>query len=237
MGNIDKALKWMDDRHRHKPNAPTYSMNRRGNTEDCSSSVYKALKYAGWKSNINYIGNTETLYREPNLKEIYNYNDVRRGDIFIRGVQGRTLGAGGHTGFFYKKNGIVHCNYSNNGISYNDMSSYLTYFLDRKRSNRERYFRPIFPNTPQQKTYKGKNAYKIKDEFYYGTFANVVNVRTAPSTSAKIIAQYYPQQIVYYDQVWYGDGYRWLSYRTKNGRRYVAYRPENNPNIRYIIIK
>ena len=145
--NIDKVLKYADSKHRSKAGSPKYSMGypaRLGpNALDCSSFVYYSLKAGGWKSDINYIGNTETLYKESDLKEIYSYDEVQAGDIFITGLQGASGGAGGHTGIFYKKDGIVHCNYSNNGVSYNDMDSYLTYFLNRKRSNRERYFRPI----------------------------------------------------------------------------------------------
>ena len=154
--DIDKVLKYADSKHRSKPGSPKYSMAspaRLGpNYMDCSSFVYYALKAGGWQSSINYIGNTETLYKESNLKEIYSYDEVQPGDIFIRGVQGASGGAGGHTGIFYKKDGIIHCNYSNNGVSYNDMSCYLTYFIDRKRSNKERYFRPI----PQKAKAKAK---------------------------------------------------------------------------------
>lgn len=157
--DIDKVIKWCEDRHRKKTGAPKYSMKypqRLGpNFLDCSSMVYKALLAGGWKSAINYIGTTETLYKEPNLKEIYSYKDVRRGDIFIRGVQGRSGGAGGHTGIFYKKDGIIHCNYSNNGISYNDTTCYIDYFIDRKRSYKERYFRPI----PQIEKVKASGGY------------------------------------------------------------------------------
>lgn len=154
--NIDKVLKYANSKHRSKAGSPKYSMGypaRLGpNYLDCSSFVYYALRAGGWKSDINYIGNTETLYKESNLKEIYSYDEVQAGDIFITGLQGVSGGAGGHTGIFYKKDGIVHCNYSNNGVSYNDMDSYLTYFLNRKRSNSERYFRPI----PQASKSKSK---------------------------------------------------------------------------------
>jgi len=154
--DVGKILKYADSKHRSKPGSPKYSMAypaRLGpNYMDCSSFVYFALKAGGWKSGIDYIGSTETLYKEPNLKEIFSYDEVRPGDIFIRGVQGASGGAAGHTGIFYKKDGIIHCNYPNNGVSYNDMSCELTYFIDRKRSNKERYFRPI----PQASNAKAK---------------------------------------------------------------------------------
>ena len=148
MGDIKKALKWMEDHHRTKGNYP-YSMYRRyGNPGyDCSSAVVYALIAGGFLSKTAMIGNTETLFALARqgkvLKEIYSYDEVQPGDIFIRGGEGTSLGARGHTGMFYKKDGIIHCNYSNNGISKNDLNSYLTYFIDRKRSANERYFRPI----------------------------------------------------------------------------------------------
>ena len=148
MGDVKKSIKWMEDHHRTKGNYP-YSMVRRNLNPgtDCSSSIHYALIAGGFLPKTAFIGNTETLFalaREGKvLKEIYSYDEVQPGDIFIRGGEGTSLGARGHTGMFYKKDGIIHSNYTNNGISKNDLSSYLTYYLDRKRSRNERYFRPI----------------------------------------------------------------------------------------------
>lgn len=153
--DVGKILKYADSKHRSKPGSPKYSMGypaRLGpKYMDCSSFVYYALKAGGWKSGIDYIGNTETLYKEPNLKEIYSYDEVQAGDIFITGLQGKSGGAGGHTGIFYKKDEIIHCNYTNNGVSYNNLDEHIKYFLKLKRSNRERYFRPI-PQASKAKT-------------------------------------------------------------------------------------
>lgn len=175
MGDIKKALKWMEDHHRTKGNYP-YSMVRRyGNPGfDCSSSVHYALIAGGFLPKTATIGNTETLFALARqgkvLKEIYSYDEVQPGDIFIRGGEGKSLGAKGHTGMFYKKDGIVHCNYSNNGISYNDMKEHLTYFIDRKRSWNERYFRPI----PQEesKTVSKKSVSEIAKEVIDGKWGD-----------------------------------------------------------------
>lgn len=236
MGNVDKALKWMDDHHRHKGNYP-YSMNNRyGNPGyDCSSAVFYALKAGGFLPQDTPIGNTESLFalaRQGYFKEIYDYNDVQPGDIFIRGGEGTSAGANGHTGMFYKKDGIVHSNYTNNGISYNDMDEYLTYYLDRRRSNNERYFRPIWggnnSNTSKSKNEKKSNSSGvkfIKNENWHGITQDVCNVRSAPSTSAAIVAQYGKGERINYDSVYEADGYRWISYIGNSGkRRYVAYR-------------
>lgn len=152
MGDIKKALKWMEDHHRTKGNYP-YSMVRRNLDPglDCSSSIFYSLIAGEFLPKTALIGNTETLFALARqgkvLKEIYSYDEVQPGDIFIRGGEGTSLGARGHTGMFYKKDGIIHCNYTNNGISKNDLNSYLTYYIDRKRSANERYFRPIPQDT------------------------------------------------------------------------------------------
>ena len=148
MGDIKKALKRMEDHHRTKGNYPYSMVRRNGNPGfDCSSAVHYALIAGGFLPKTAMIGSTESLFALARqgkvLKEIFSYDEVQPGDIFIRGGEGTSLGAKGHTGMFYKKDGIIHSNYSNNGISKNDLSSYLTYFLDRKRSRNERYFRPI----------------------------------------------------------------------------------------------
>lgn len=235
--NIDKVLKYADSKHRSKAGSPKYSMGypaRLGpNYMDCSSFVYYALKAGDWESVIDYIGNTETLYKEPNLKEIYSYDEVQPGDIFIRGIQGSSKGGAGHTGIFYKKDGIIHCNYPNNGVSYNDMSSYLTYFLDRRRSNKERYFRPIpqvskaNPKNKAPKSSKAKNTSKklIKYENWHGITQTACHVRADASTNAAIVATYPMGSKINYDSVYEANGYRWISYVGNSGkRRYVAYR-------------
>ena len=171
MGDIKKSLKWMEDHHRLKIYCP-YSMVKRylNHGLDCASAVHYALIAGGFLPKTAFIGNTETLFALARqgkvLKEIYSYDEVQPGDIFIRGGEGTSLGAKGHTGMFYKKDGIIHSNYSNNGISKNDLSSYLTYFLDRKRSRNERYFRPI----PQQnsKPVKKKSVAEIAKEVIAG---------------------------------------------------------------------
>nr|DAU82964.1 MAG TPA: peptidoglycan hydrolase [Caudoviricetes sp.] len=160
---VQEALNWMDKHHRHKGNYP-YSMVRRyGNPGyDCSSAVYYALIAGGVLPKNTPIGNTETLFKLKGkyLDEIYDYKNVRAGDIFIRGGEGTSAGAGGHTGMFYKKDGIIHSNYTNNGISYNDNGSRIDYFLARKRSPKERYFRPRYPGaTSANATTKATGGY------------------------------------------------------------------------------
>lgn len=233
---VKEALDWMDRHHRHKGNYP-YSMRQRyGNPGyDCSSAVYYALKAGGAIPQDMPIGNTETLFKLKGkyLDEIYDYKDVRAGDIFIRGGEGTSAGAGGHTGMFYKKDGIIHSNYSNNGISYNDNKSYIGYFLDRRRSNNERYFRPRYggsssldiapEKTPTPQKASGKKL--IKNEKWHCITQTACHVRADASTNSAIVATYPMGARINYDSVYEADGYRWISYIGNSGkRRYIAYR-------------
>lgn len=232
---VQEALNWMDRHHRHKGNYP-YSMVRRyGNPGyDCSSAVYYALIAGGVLPKNTPIGSTETLFKLKGkyLDEIYNYKDVKPGDIFIRGGEGKSAGAKGHTGMFYKKDGIIHSNYSNNGISYNDNKSYIGYFLDRRRSNNERYFRPRYGGqkldvapVKQQSPQKASGKKFIKNENWHGITQTACHVRADASTNSAIVATYPMGSRINYDSVYESDGYRWISYVGNSGkRRYVAYR-------------
>lgn len=230
---VKEALKWFEDHHRSK--GIHYDMvNRYGpNAYDCSSSQYYALIAGSVIPKGTPIGNTETLFKLKGtyLDEIYSYKDVRPGDIFIRGGEGTSAGAGGHTGMFYKKDGIVHSNYTNDGISYNDADT-IDYYLDRQRSWNERYFRPRYPNTSRpsvskpKPTNNGKGKKFIKNESWHAYTQCAVNIRSDASTNAAIVASYPMGAKINYDSVYEGDGYRWISYvgDSSGKRRYVAYR-------------
>lgn len=230
---VKEALDWYKDHHRSK--GIHYDMvNRYGpNYYDCSSSLYYALIAAGLLPKGTTIGNTETLFKLKGkyLDEIYDYKDVRPGDIFIRGGEGTSAGAGGHTGMFYKKDGIVHSNYTNDGISYNDINT-IDYYLDRQRSWNERYFRPRYPGSSKPSVSKAKPTSNskgkkfIKEEHWTAYTQCVVNVRADASTNAAIVASYPMGAPINYDSVYEADGYRWISYigDSSGKRRYVAYR-------------
>ena len=130
---------------------------------------------------------------------------------------------------FYKKDGIVYSNYTNNGISYNDNTCYIGYFLDRKISWNERYFRPRYPGSkkPSASKPRAKSTGKklIKYEKWHGVTQCACHVRSDASTNAAIVATYPMGSLINYDSVYEGDGYRWISYIGNSGkRRYVAYR-------------
>ena len=138
---MDKVIDWFAQRQ----GRVSYSMNYRNgpSSYDCSSSIYHALIYAGILPAGFRIGNTETEFVDlPKFgfqrieADINGYIPTQRGDIFIWGKQGQTLGANGHTGVFIDQNNIIHCAYAYNGIhidNHDDLAGinntqYLTIF-------------------------------------------------------------------------------------------------------------
>ncbi|MDD7305452.1 MAG: peptidoglycan amidohydrolase family protein [Peptoniphilaceae bacterium] len=118
--DLNLLVGWMYD---GMNNNMTYSMSAArtsANASDCSSAVFRAMIYAGFRDKGSFIGNTETLFslgsKGQVLKEI-SEDEIDYGDIFVAGVPGQSLGAGGHTGIILDKNTIIHSNYTDNGIS------------------------------------------------------------------------------------------------------------------------
>ena len=217
MHSIEKMLAYAKSKHRRVGYSMAYPKRLGPAYLDCSSFVYFALIAGGFLPQATIIGNTETLYKLKGtvLEEIYSYEQIRPGDIFIRGIEGRSAGARGHTGIFLKKGEIIHCNAVNGTVSINGERNFLRYFLDCKRSNRERYFRPIVKNS-EKPTHKSGTA----------TVHASTYVRTAPSTQANIVATYHRGQKINYDKIVIANGYHWLSYigNASGRRRYVAYK-------------
>lgn len=191
---------------------------------DCSSFVFKCLIAGGFLEKNTRIGNTEDLYRLNGkiFQEIYSYDQVQRGDIFIRGYQGASYGASGHTGIFLRKDEIIHCNATNDTVSINNEYSFIDYYLDRKRSGYERYFRPIVA---------GNSYKKIKNEYGRAEFIKESPVKASPFTKEKTLAVYKPGQKVNYDSIYQADGHLRLSYIAYSGkRRFVPYKKIGGTN-------
>lgn len=118
---MDKVIEWFQQRQ----GRVSYSMDYRNgpNSYDCSSAIYHALIYAGILPQGFRIGNTETEFVDlPKFgfqrieADVNGYIATQRGDIFIWGKQGYTLGANGHTGIYLDNDNIIHCAYAYNGI-------------------------------------------------------------------------------------------------------------------------
>lgn len=246
MGDINKMMEYAKSRWHQ----PKYKMgggrigaeaSYKSPFEDCSSYVYKCAKVGGFIPESMRNGSTEDLFRLARqgkyLKEI-SYNEVRRGDIFVKGKEGASGGAYGHTGIFTRKGEIIHCNAGSNWtVTTNNEREGYWYYLDNKYYP-VRYFRWIDNDNDKNKVKKKQEtkkkpsgptaiagARKVKDERWRGYTTAYCNVRSGPSTSASVVAQYSPGQVIKYDQVWEGNGYRWISYVGGSGqRRWVAYR-------------
>ena len=236
------SIKKMLDYARSRWHVPKYVMGggRIGNqasynssTDDCSSYVYKCLKKGGFIPESMWNGSTEDLFRLARqgkyLKEI-SYSQVRQGDIFVKGKEGASAGAYGHTGIFLRKGEIIHCNAGSNWtVTTNNESEGYWYYLDNSYYP-VRYFRPV-GNVDQKENAKkvkkdNDNVKLVKHEKWAGVTQAVCNVRSAPSTSASIVAVYPVGGKLNYDRVYEGNGYRWISYigASSGKRRYVAYR-------------
>lgn len=138
---MDKVIEWFQQRQ----GRVSYSMDYRNgpNSYDCSSAIYHALIYAGILPQGFRIGNTETEFVDlPKFgfqrieADVNGYIPTQRGDIFIWGKQGYTLGANGHTGIYLDNDNIIHCSYGYRGIhtdNHDDLArlnntQYLTIF-------------------------------------------------------------------------------------------------------------
>lgn len=94
-----------------------YSMSNRlgAQSMDCSSFVFRSLIAAGFLPSHAFIGNTETLFKlNGTLLQEITRSQVHRGDLWIAGREGASLGSSGHTGWFLGDiNGnALHCTYS-----------------------------------------------------------------------------------------------------------------------------
>lgn len=113
---IDKVLDWFYQRQGNV----TYSMqNRKGpNSYDCSSAIFYALIESHYLPSDHRIGNTEDLFALIDILFVPITRDqVKKGSMFISGVQGSSGGTSGHTGFATGNGTIIHCNYDDNGIT------------------------------------------------------------------------------------------------------------------------
>lgn len=120
---INTMINWMTD----KIGKVSYSMTYRNGpySYDCSSAVYHALAAGGFLP-VGSNGTTETEFGdlERHGWVIVPASQARRGDVFIWGDRGHTLGGDGHTGIFYDDyNDIIHCNYAHNGITINNANN------------------------------------------------------------------------------------------------------------------
>ena len=216
MIDINKAIDYM---YQLKNRGITYSMSgsRIGTdgTADCSGAVYISLVKGGAKPH-SYPVNTESehAWLIANGFELIAFNkewNMQRGDILIFGLKGQSAGVGGHTAIAVDHNNVIHCNYAHNGVTVNPettMPYSMDWYVYRLKASK--------PTSKPQPKPQQSGIHWIKEEWRF-TLSERIKLRTAPNTSATIIAELQPGDVVKYDAYCYKDGYVWLRQPRANG--------------------
>ena len=223
MIDMDTAIDYM---YQLKNRGITYSMSgsRIGTdgTADCSGAVYISLVKGGAKPH-SYPVNTESehAWLIANDFELIAFNkswNMQRGDVLIFGLKGQSAGAGGHTAIAIDNNNVIHCNYAHNGVTVNPettMPYSMGWYVYRYKGAK--------PNPqPQAKPQPQPTGINwIKEEWRF-TLSERIKLRTAPNTSATIIAELQPGDVVKYDAYCYSGGYVWIRQKRGNSYGYLA---------------
>ena len=221
MIDINKAIDYM---YQLKNRGVTYSMSgsRIGTdgTADCSGAVYISLVKGGARPH-SYPVNTESehAWLIANGFELIAFNkswNMQRGDVLIFGLKGQSAGAGGHTAIAVDHNNVIHCNYAHNGVSVNPETT-MPYSMG--------WYVYRYKGATQQPTQQSKPSTTginwIKEEWRF-TLSERIKLRTAPNTSATIIAELQPGDVVKYDAYCYSGGYVWIRQKRGNSYGYLA---------------
>ena len=221
MIDMDTAIDYM---YQLKNRGITYSMSgsRIGTdgTADCSGAVYISLVKGGAKPH-SYPVNTESehAWLIANGFELIAFNkswNMQRGDVLIFGIKGQSAGAGGHTAIAVDHNNVIHCNYAHNGVSVNPETT-MPYSMG--------WYVYRYKGATQQPTQQSKPSTTginwIKEEWRF-TLSERIKLRTAPNTSATIIAELQPGDVVKYDAYCYSGGYVWIRQKRGNSYGYLA---------------
>lgn len=223
MIDINKAIDYM---YQLKNRGITYSMSgsRIGTdgTADCSGAVYISLVKGG-ATKYSYPVNTESehAWLIANGFDLVAFNkswNMQRGDVLIFGIKGRSAGAGGHTAIAVDHNNVIHCNYAHNGVTVNPettMPYNMGFYVYRYKGAK-----PTLTPQPQAKP-QPTGINWIKEEWRF-TLSERIKLRTAPNTSATIIAELQPGDVVKYDAYCYSGGYVWIRQKRGNDYGYLA---------------
>lgn len=221
MIDINKAIDYM---YQLKNRGITYSMSgsRIGTdgTADCSGAVYISLVKGGAKPH-SYPVNTESehAWLIANGFELIAFNkewNMQRGDVLIFGLKGQSAGAGGHTAIAVDHNNVIHCNYAHNGVSVNPettMPYSMGWYVYRYKGATQQ---------PTQQSKPSTTGINWISEKWHFTLSERIKLRTAPNTSATIIAELQPGDVVKYDAYCYSGGYVWIRQKRGNSYGYLA---------------
>lgn len=131
-------------------------------------------------------------------------SEIKKGDMFISGVKGASLGGDGHTGMVYDSNRIIHCNYHDNGITITQIDG---------RSGTPLYFYRIKETESTAKFDAVKMTFKC----------DIAELRVHADTigSAEVVDKMTKGVTKYIDRIYIINGYKWGSYISYKGdRRY-----------------
>ena len=221
MIDINKAIDYM---YQLKNRGITYSMSgsRIGTdgTADCSGAVYISLVNGGAKKH-SYPVNTESehAWLIANGFDLIAFNkewNMQRGDVLIFGIKGQSAGAGGHTAIAVDHNNVIHCNYAHNGVTVNSettMPYSMGWYVYRQKASK-----PTPKPTPKPQP---TSTDWISEKWHF-TLSERIKLRTAPNTSATIIAELQPGDVVKYDAYCYSGGYVWIRQKRGNSYGYLA---------------
>ncbi|WP_171315346.1 peptidoglycan amidohydrolase family protein [Enterococcus cecorum] len=220
--NMETAINYM---YQLKNRGITYSMSgsRIGTdgTADCSGAVYISLVKGGAKP-YSYPVNTESehAWLIANGFDLIAFNkswEMQRGDVLIFGLKGRSAGAGGHTAIAVDHDNVIHCNYGYNGVTVNSettMPYNMGFYVYRYKGAKA--------TTTDQQAKPSTTGINWISEKWHFTLSKRIKLRTAPNTSATIIAELQPGDVVKYDAYCYSGGYVWIRQKRGNGYGYLA---------------
>lgn len=234
MSKIETATQFMvniayDNRHGYS------QRNRWGNPDfDCSSLVISAWQYAGVpvKSNgATYTGNMYWVFRNCGFSDVTGLVNLatgyglQRGDVLLNARYHTELyiGNGKVVGACIDENGGV------NGWNPGDQRGNeirVGYYYNYPWTSVLRYTAGNHTKPIKKTGYANKRL--VKFEKGKATFNANTNIRDDASVNANITGSYKKGESVFYDSVYEGDGYNWLSYISYQGtRRFAAYKKVN----------
>lgn len=232
MSKSEKMVQWMiaianDNRHGYS------QYNRQGPDYDCSSLTIEAAHRAGYpvkKYGATYTGNMKQAFLKAGFRDVTRSVNLRTGGGLKRGDV--LLSERYHVEVYIGNGQLVGANSDERGGIVGRLQGDQTgreiwvkpYFVYRK--GWDCVLRPPVESGSKASSSSSSDGKFIKNERWKGTTLAVCNVRSAPSVSASVVAQYGKGEVIRYDSVYEGDGYRWISYigASSGKRRYVAYR-------------